>query len=127
MWWIPLGERAMRGDPRGIVARWNHPLLCGFRTREKFAMARPEHRDSRSWRARAEECRSIAETFSNPQTRARMFRMAADYERLAELAEQREAALAAQPALAVETDAGGRGAGSRPAGRGAAGRAADGT
>lgn len=53
-------------------------------------MVRSEHRDSRSWRARAEECRSIAETFSNPQTRARMFRMAGEYDRLAELAEQRE-------------------------------------
>ena len=59
-------------------------------------MVRSEHRDSRSWRARAEECRSIAETFSNPQTRARMFGVAGEYDRLAELAEQREVGAAAQ-------------------------------
>ncbi len=57
-------------------------------------MVRAEHRDSRSWRARAEECRSIADGFSNPETRARMLRMARDYERMAEVAEEREAAAA---------------------------------
>ena len=53
-------------------------------------MSRIEKHDGRAWRMRAEECRAIADTFHNPQTRAQMYRMAEDYERRAERAEQRE-------------------------------------
>jgi hypothetical protein len=47
-----------------------------------------QRHDSKSWRARAEECRSIAQVFRNPETRARMLRVAADYDRLAETMER---------------------------------------
>ena len=51
-------------------------------------MGRVEKHDGKAWRARAEECRAIADTFSNPETRAKMYAVAADYELLAERAEQ---------------------------------------
>ena len=54
-----------------------------------------DQHDSRSWRARAEECRSLAEVFSNPQTRARMLSIAVGYDEMAEAAERRELELAA--------------------------------
>ena len=53
-------------------------------------MGRIENHDGKAWRARAEECRAIAETFDNPETRAKMHLVAADYERMAEHAERRE-------------------------------------
>jgi hypothetical protein len=53
-------------------------------------MGRIENHDGKAWRARAEECRAIADTFQNPETRAKMYRMAADYERMAESADRRE-------------------------------------
>ncbi len=52
-------------------------------------MGRIENHDGKAWRARAEECRAIADTFDNPETRAKMYGVAADYERLAEDAERR--------------------------------------
>jgi hypothetical protein len=55
-------------------------------------MGRIENHDGRAWRARAEECRAIADTFDNPETRAKMLAVAADYERMAENAERREQA-----------------------------------
>jgi hypothetical protein len=55
-------------------------------------MGRIENHDGRAWRARAEECRAIADTFENPETRAKMLAVAADYERMAENAERREQA-----------------------------------
>ena len=36
-------------------------------------MGRIDNHDGRAWRARAEECRAIADTFENPETRAKMF------------------------------------------------------
>ncbi len=59
-------------------------------------VSRIENHDGRAWRARAEECRAIADTFQNPQTRAQMYRMAEDYERMAERAEEREREAAGQ-------------------------------
>jgi len=59
-----------------------------------------DHHDGKSWRARAEECRSIAEIFSNPETRARMLRVAADYERMAERVERRAADVPGQATAA---------------------------
>jgi len=53
-------------------------------------MGRIENHDSRAWRARAEECRAIADTFENPETRAKMYEVAADYERMAERADRCE-------------------------------------
>lgn len=61
-------------------------------------MGRIENHDGRAWRARAEECRAIADTFENPETRAKMLAVAADYERMAENAEQREEAAAREGA-----------------------------
>jgi hypothetical protein len=55
----------------------------------------PDQHDSRSWRARARECRALAEVFSNPQTRARMLTIAVGYEEMAEAAERRELEIAA--------------------------------
>ncbi len=52
-------------------------------------MGRIENHDGKAWRARAEECRAIADTFDNPETRAKMYRVADDYERMAENAERR--------------------------------------
>jgi len=54
-----------------------------------------DQHDSRSWRARAEECRSLAEVFSSPETRARMLRIAGGYDEMAEAAERRELEMAA--------------------------------
>jgi hypothetical protein len=53
-------------------------------------MGRTENHDGKAWRARAEECRAIAETFDNPETRAKMHLVAADYEQMAQNAERRE-------------------------------------
>ena len=61
-------------------------------------MGRIENHDGRAWRARAEECRAIADTFENPETRAKMLAVAADYERMAENAERREQAAAPEGA-----------------------------
>jgi hypothetical protein len=52
-------------------------------------MGRIENHDSKAWRARAEECRAIADTFENPETRAKMYVIAEDYERMAERADRR--------------------------------------
>ena len=46
---------------------------------------------SRMFRDRAEECRVIAGTFDEPQTREQMLKIAIGYERLAEQLEQQEA------------------------------------
>ena len=53
-------------------------------------MSRIERHDGRAWRARAAECRAIADTFQNPETRAKMYGVAEDYERLAALSESSE-------------------------------------
>jgi hypothetical protein len=53
-----------------------------------------DQHDSRSWRARAEECRSLAEVFGSPETRARMLRIAGGYDEMAEAAERRELEIA---------------------------------
>jgi len=46
-------------------------------------MADTQQPYSITWRARAEECRALAQTFSNPETRRKMLEVASDYERLA--------------------------------------------
>ena len=61
-------------------------------------MGRIDKHDGRAWRARAEECRAIADTFENPETRAKMLAVAADYERMAENADRRELAEAPEAA-----------------------------
>ena len=58
-------------------------------------MARIENHDGRAWRARAAECRAIADTFQTPETREKMYLIAADYERMAENADRREQEMAA--------------------------------
>jgi hypothetical protein len=40
-------------------------------------------RDSKYYRARAEECRAVAETLQTPELREQMQKVAADYERMA--------------------------------------------
>ena len=52
-------------------------------------MATNEIEDPESWRFRAEEVRSIAGDMKVVEAKARMTRLAADYERIAELVEQR--------------------------------------
>ncbi len=74
-------------------------------------MGRKENHDAKAWRARAEECRAIADTFENAETRAKMYLVADDYECMAENAERRarEAAgdgagrTGTSPSSAVET------------------------
>ena len=61
-------------------------------------MGRIENHDGRAWRARAEECRAIADTFENRETRAKMLAVAADYERMAEDADRRAQAAAGEGA-----------------------------
>lgn len=64
-------------------------------------MGRLERHDSRSWRARAEECRALAELFLQPETRRKMLALAEDYDHMADRAERdREADTSArcQPA-----------------------------
>jgi len=62
------------------------------------AMGRIENHDAKAWRARAEECRAIADTFENPETRAKMYLVADDYERMAERADGREQKTAGEEA-----------------------------
>jgi hypothetical protein len=61
-------------------------------------MSRIEKHDSKAWKARAEECRAIADTFENPETRAKMYLIADDYERMAERADRREGEVAGERA-----------------------------
>jgi len=61
-------------------------------------MARIDNHDGKAWRARAAECRAIADTFENPETRQKMYLVAADYERMAENAERRAQEETARPA-----------------------------
>ena len=67
-------------------------------------MRSPDRHGSNSWRARAEECRAIAGTFANPETRRRMEAVAAGYEKLAEQAEQREAEQNGAPQRMIRED-----------------------
>jgi hypothetical protein len=46
-------------------------------------MPRTDNHDEKAWRARAQLCREIADTFNNPETRRRMYAKAQEYERLA--------------------------------------------
>jgi hypothetical protein len=70
------------------VAEMSVGGVCVRQARPKRAISH----DSRWWRSRAEVCRAIAETFSNPETRGRMSALADDYERRAEAAELLETA-----------------------------------
>ena len=60
-------------------------------------MAVSELPSSRVWRDRAEECRTLGETFRNKVTRDRMLRVARDYDRMAVRAAARELADAERP------------------------------
>ena len=55
----------------------------------------PEH-----WRPRAEEMRVIAEDMREADTKARMLRIAADYDKLAERAEERASGARRMPKAA---------------------------
>jgi hypothetical protein len=67
----------------------------------RITMGRIENHDGRAWRARAVQCRAIADSFDNPETRTKMYGVAADYDRMAEHAERRERECAAQDASAL--------------------------
>jgi hypothetical protein len=54
------------------------------------AMKRPKFLDSKALRARADECRALAETLRTPELRDRMLKVVAEYEQLALAAAQRE-------------------------------------
>jgi hypothetical protein len=58
-------------------------------------MSGPELPNSRTYGNRAKECRRLAETFKHSNTRDRMLRTAADYDRLAMKSLERELADAA--------------------------------
>ena len=47
------------------------------------------YNDAKHWRERAEEARRIAAELTDPESRKLMFKVAADYDRLAERAEIR--------------------------------------
>ena len=53
-------------------------------------MKRPKLLDSKALRARADECRALAETLRTPELRDRMLKVVAEYEQLALAAAQRE-------------------------------------
>jgi len=55
----------------------------------------PDH-----WRSRAEEMRVIAEDMREADTKARMLRIAADYDKLAERAEERASGAKRRPKAA---------------------------
>ena len=55
-------------------------------------MADTQQRYNITWRARAEECRALAQTFSNPETRRKMLAVASDYERMAATAQHQDVA-----------------------------------
>ncbi len=52
----------------------------------------PEHFGEKHWQLRAEESRVLADTMKNDEARRTMFRIAADYEKLAALAKVRHEA-----------------------------------
>ena len=47
--------------------------------------------DPKHWRHRAAEARATAESLTDPEAKQRMLKVAADYEKLAERAEERSA------------------------------------
>src|SRR5690242_8931288 len=93
-------SRVQNREPGGVGGRpFNHAgeLARDVRPdrRMERRMARIENHDGRAWRARAAECRAIADTFQNRETREKMYLIAADYERMAENADQRQQEMAA--------------------------------
>jgi hypothetical protein len=65
-------------------------------------MSNLDQPQSQTWRARAEECRAMAQSIHNPVTRERMLRVAADYDEMAAMAAEREQ-LAEAPELAASS------------------------
>jgi hypothetical protein len=53
-------------------------------------MGLPPHLQSQHFRARAEECRTMADAFHNERVKAKMIKVAEDYERMALTAERIE-------------------------------------
>ena len=51
-------------------------------------MRKASYRDATHYRSRAEECRTIAELFSNPEMRQKMMKVAAEYEQMARTVEE---------------------------------------
>src|SRR5687767_12991747 len=62
---------------------------------DELRLSRSAPVSSQSWRARAERCRAIAETFSVGMPRDTMLKVAEEYERMAEKAQIREGSLIA--------------------------------
>ena len=61
-------------------------LLCERDTDVMSHINDPKH-----WRHRAAEARAMAESLTDPEAKQRMLKVAADYEKLAERAEERSA------------------------------------
>ena len=64
----------------------NAPWLARRGTGRVFAM-RKGFRDGQHYRARADECRAIAEQFLHYETREKMLQLAAEYEEIADFAD----------------------------------------
>jgi hypothetical protein len=62
-------------------------------TAEWGAFVPISYNDAEHWRQRAKEARAMAESLNDPQSKEAMLRIAHDYERLAERAEQRSKGL----------------------------------
>ena len=52
-------------------------------------MAKTPTDDAEYWRSRAEEARTLADGFTNPETKRVLYRVAESYDQLAEQAEER--------------------------------------
>jgi len=65
------------------LARIVPAMPKGYRTNG----AAPPHTRGQRWRARAEECRTLADSFADPTCRRQLTELAQDYERMALAAE----------------------------------------
>jgi hypothetical protein len=83
-----VGRRKASQQASGdFKALWRSGWVCLGRTTVATRVK------ARNWRARAEELFAIAQEMTYPETRAKMLSLAAEYQKRAEQAEQRERVL----------------------------------